>query len=554
LLPPLRLNTRDQRHPPLYISTSTMSKSKSKSGYPPAAKVQLSEEEEFFQYRLAKLCSSDSLSIEGLRRLIERYGLKPNDIFIGKTFLAACYNERVTEEIIQFILEYFPAAGSFAAHGGKNPLHVACLNKNLTLNIVQLLVNADPKSVCSVDSNGRMPLHSICTNRRLDETAAIEILKFLIEKHPEAVRHVDQRGCLPIHHASGGKAPEFCRVLIEAYPGSERIHNERGEYGSLPFHWACAINTVATVEYLYKLYPDAINRTADGFHPIHIAIRSLCKRRDPESTIEIVEFLLGCDPNVKLQKDQGTVSAASLLHVACKGAYNDSNIDAGILVIKAIYDEHPEAIRDNNIASNIQYFHQQVQTFINSQLVYARQAKNCHQMMTRNRQFPLHRALQNNVSLGSIKLLVKGNPSAIRTVDTNFAMPLHVACQHHNSTKVIQYLVGLDTSTLDAMDRKGDTALHYACRGAKYDTITMLLETYGAVSVSKRNAHKKLPIDLLWDSNAVEDRESVTYTESVFRLLKAYPETMMNYNVDMKQRAKAGGCSPQNEKKRKFCK
>jgi hypothetical protein len=261
-----------------------------------------------------------------------------------------------------------------------------------------------------------------------------------------------------------------------------------------------------------------------------------------------VEFLLGCNPNVKLQ----TLLEKPLLHVACQGAYNDSNIDAGILVIKAIYDAHPEAIEDNSIASDIQRFHQQVQTFINVQLVYARQAKNRHQMTTRNRQFPLHRALQNNVTLGSIKLLVKGNPSAVTNVDTNFAMPLHVACQHHNSADVIQYLVGLDTSTLDALDRKGDTALHYACRGAKYDTITMLLETYDAVSVSRRNAQKKLPIDLLWDSNAVEDRESVAYTESVFRLLKAYPEIVMDYNEDMKQPAAAD--SNQNGRKRKFCK
>jgi len=56
----------------------------------------------------------------------------------------------------------------------------------------------------------------------------------------------------------------------------------------------------------------------------------------------------------------------------------------------------------------------------------------------------------------------------------------------------------------------------------------MLLEKYHAASVSKRNAQKKLPIDFLWESNEVEDRESVEYTESVFRLLKAYPEMMMN--------------------------
>eukprot|EP00984_Skeletonema_dohrnii_P010075 scaffold3907_cov76-Skeletonema_dohrnii-CCMP3373.AAC.2 len=71
-------------------------------------------------------------------------------------------------------------------------------------------------------------------------------------------------------------------------------------------------------------------------------------------------------------------------------------------------------------------------------------------------------------------------------------------------------------------------ALHYACCGAKYETITLLLEEYDAVSVLKRNAQKKLPIHLLWESNSVEDSESVEYSESVFRLLKAYPEMMMN--------------------------
>ncbi len=99
--------------------------------------------------------------------------------------------------------------------------------------------------------------------------------------------------------------------------------------------------------------------------------------------------------------------------------------------------------------------------------------------MTRddNGQLPLHTALQNNVRLGSIKLLVNGNPSAIWNIDTNFALPLHVACQYHDSTSVVQHLLSLDATVLDAVDRDGNTALHYACRDAKHDTISMLLET-----------------------------------------------------------------------------
>ena len=129
---------------------------------------------------------------------------------------------------------------------------------------------------------------------------------------------------------------------------------------------------------------------------------------------------------------------------------------------------------------------------------------------------------------------------------------MHIACQHHDSTSVVQYLVGLDTTILDAVDLEGNTSLHYACRGAKYDTIALLLEKYGAVSVSRQNSHRKLPIDLLWESSEVLDRENAEYTESVFRLLKAHPETVIDYDVDMKQKAMTGGCSPLHAKKRKL--
>ena len=86
--------------------------------------------------------------------------------------------------------------------------------------------------------------------------------------------------------------------------------------------------------------------------------------------------------------------------------------------------------------------------------------------------------------------------------------------------------MGLDPS-LDAMDRDGNTALHYACRGAKHHTIALLVKKYDAVSVSRRNAEGKLPIDILWESNEVTDRESVEYMGSIFQLVRAYPE--MNY-------------------------
>ena len=114
----------------------------------------------------------------------------------------------------------------------------------------------------------------------------------------------------------------------------------------------------------------------------------------------------------------------------------------------------------------------------------------------------------------------------------------------------MRYLIDIDTFAHIAVDRDGNTALHYACRGAKYGTIASFLEHYDAVSVSRQNAHGKLPIDLLWESNAVEDRNGLEYVETVFRLLKAYPETVMTGM--MNERSKSGGCLVQNKRKRKF--
>ena len=101
-------------------------------------------------------------------------------------------------------------------------------------------------------------------------------------------------------------------MLIEAYPGSERIASSNGAW---PLHYACFQNNVAVVEYLYHLYPDAINHaTTEGHFPIHFAIDGTKHRDNPAAAVDVVKYLLGCDPNVKLQKIEGTNSS---LCVAC---------------------------------------------------------------------------------------------------------------------------------------------------------------------------------------------------------------------------------------------
>eukprot|EP00984_Skeletonema_dohrnii_P038565 scaffold41923_cov194-Skeletonema_dohrnii-CCMP3373.AAC.1 len=247
------------------------------------------------------------------------------------------------------------------------------------------------------------------------------------------------------------RSSEFCRVLIEAYPGSERISDEED---TLPIHFACMYNTAATVEYLYGLYPDAINHvTIEGMYPVHLAISGLSQRADPGAAVDIVKFLLECDPNVILQKIHGVAPPLFWAYVLDNNDnYDDTNIGTAIEVMEVMFDAHPEAIENGAFASTILERHQQVQEFIMNQLVYSHQSRD-HRLMTTpddNGQLPLHKALQSNVRFGSIKLQVKGNPPAVQSPDNSGSLPLHVACAHHDSVSVVQYLIGLDSTTLDA--------------------------------------------------------------------------------------------------------
>ena len=400
---------------------------------------------------LFNLSRSESLSEEGLREIIEcDHQLRLNDnhhlVSDCDFFLEACINERFNEEIIQCLLEYFPAAASAAEEDGASPVYFACGNKNVTLNIIQLLIDAAPDSVRSVESNGRMPLHNLCDNKKLDERAALEILKLLIEMCPEAVRHEDQRGCLPVHIGGGFRSPEFCRVLIEAYPESERIADATS---SLPLHWACMRNTVATVEYLYKVYPDAINHAAtNGHYPIHDAIKSLWKRRDPGNAIKIVKFLLECNSNAALQEDS---KGRPLLLWACRINYDNSNLDADTAVelIKVICDACPEPVRneDNNID-----------------------------------RLPLHylckaKTEDETVALEQLKFLVHRYPESIRHADNYGCLPVHLACMG-KSPEFCRVLIEAYPCSERMTDANGLLPLHVACKQNTVATVEYFYKLY----------------------------------------------------------------------------
>ncbi len=83
----------------------------------------------------------------------------------------------------------------------------------------------------------------------------------------------------------------------------------------------------------------------------------------------------------------------------------------------------------------------------------------------------------------------------------------------------------LDGSCLNQCDIDGNYPLHIACLGVNLSVIKYLLERRD-IRISERNAHGKLPFELLIESGA--GGGSVQYLESLFLFLRAHPEAVMN--------------------------
>ena len=416
----------------------------------------------------------------------------------------------------------------------RTPLHIALRNGGITLEVVKFLLDEIPELFYHRSIVEYLPFYMLCGNAELDEMIWFDIFQLLIDMDPTNVRDRVDDGELPIHYAAANLSPLQCKALIDLYPEPVREKFEQLGFGyeDLPIHEACATGRLDTVVYLLGLYPESIKvRGVMGRLPIHRA--AAC---EAESRAEVIELLLKHDSNAASKKADGRQLP---LHSACDAYHGQLD------VVQILYDACPEAIwvRDSDGDSLLDLAigrneESDIVNFLKAQLVHAKMGEELLALTTFDDYgwLPLHHALKDKVPLGSIKLLVRGNPSALRVITNIGALPIHIACQF-SSAKVVQhlveddgevakYLVGLDVGrTLQYKDMNNDSPLHCACRGGNLGVVKYLLNR-NAPSVSDRNVDNKLPFHLLCECEDI-DRESTEYTETLFLLLLANPETVM---------------------------
>ena len=484
-----------------------------------------------FHYYLAQ---NKNVDIDTVKLFVEMY---PQSLMIQDEeddIEEACYpihailsNEKTNNihEILSYMLELEPSSIQLLDARGRTPLHIACRNDNMRL--VHFTFNKWPEAIRSEDGHGFLPIHILCCSIKMNDDASLAILHFMMNIDATMVREIAQEGYLPLHLAAYAMSAAFCKVLISAYQESLMIESRDG---SLPIHDLCNLNrradAVDTIQYMLELYPESINRRDGlGYLPIHYAASKARHGR-----IDTMKLLLKHDPDAVSKKT--TDGKGQLpLHLACRYCKRPE-------AIQVLYDAFPEAIvvLDGDRKMPLQLVKKgrsKVLKFFHNQYEYLKKFDDEGIMHSpdKNGWLPLHHALKDNVSLGTIKLLVRKALVSIRAADDKLAFPIHIACEF-SSVKVVEYLAGESNKhILRHLDANKDSILHYACRGGNCEVVKYFLKNHSSlVALAEVNEAGELPLHLLCDAGRKDkvDIDSTVHIETIWLMLLSNPEVVMS--------------------------
>eukprot|EP00956_Cyclotella_meneghiniana_P025460 scaffold53208_cov37-Cyclotella_meneghiniana.AAC.3 len=309
-----------------------------------------------------------------------------------------------------------------------------------------------------------------------------------------------------------GRSPEFCRVIHDQ---NDTLVKTQDDDGWLPVHDACCYGNVNAAKYLLELYPDSIHiPDYDGWYHLHLLA---CAKVSYETdTHELLLFLLKHDRGaVSTPNDDGKLP----LHYA--------SCTKPLTFVKLLFDAHPDGIfvRDNEGKTPVDiarsHCHADVIDFFEYQFEFHRQAQE-YQDPDVNGQLPIHRVQQmksENVSLGTIKLMVEAHRASVTVANIHGCIPLHLACQFGH-VDIVKYLAEEDRNSLTTLDNGGNLPLHHACLAGKPDIISYILNMTDH-GVAVRNNAGKLPIQILL-FDAICDR-NLQYVDAVDSLFRANP-------------------------------
>jgi len=413
------------------------------------------------------------------------------------------------KDIIRFILEKDSRAASRVGSWGRLPLHQACTS-TINLDIVTDIFEAYPEAIHTKDMFGRIPIHYACgcheyrqdwrgegARYTLAPSSREElglVIDFLYEQLPYSLHATDAKGRVCAHFACGSTQALTKIDAIERNdqrcPDSFMAFSE--EHYGLPIHFACKEKApFAVINRLVIILGEALVRDVHYTYPLHI-VAVVCGKLD---TPQVRSITLG--KNKALLNDLFNYYPAAVEQVDNLGwlpLHHAVRHDAPLEIIQLLVERYPEGVQVTDIQGSTL----------------------------------LHIACRHGSSGSVVNYLTRQlSPEATLAVDSNGFTSLHVACKHGVPLDIFNYLICINSHLLTMQDNRGELPLHKACRGGHLHLIKEIIDLQPA-SVSVRNNRNELPIFILCKRSGKDDevRESVEYTETIWKLLLAHPETV----------------------------
>jgi len=412
------------------------------------------------------------------------------------------------KDIVRFILEKDKRAASRVGTWGRLPLHEACTS-NINLDIVKDIFEAYPEAIHTKDIFGRIPIHFACgcheyrqdwrgEGARYSLAPSKEqlslIIDFFFEQLPYSLNARDSDGRTCAHFACGSTQALTKIDAIERndkiYPKSFMTYSE--EYG-FPLQFACREEApIEVIDRLMMMFDDLLCQDIHGTYPLHIAIRVI-----------------------------GTLLVAPMMSTTLLSIHKK--------LLVSLFKYYPSALEDVDNQGWLPLHHavrQSVHLEI-IQLLVERYPPGV-QVTVKQGSTLLHIACRHGSNGKVVNCLMdKMGAAAALDVDNNGFTPLHIACKHGVPLDILHYLVRIDNHPLTMLDNSGELPLHKACRGGHLHLIKELIEVHPP-SVLVRNNQNELPIFILCKRSGKDEevRESVEYTETIWKLLLAHPETV----------------------------
>jgi len=491
------------------------------------------------------------------------------------------------KDIVRFILGKDSGAASRVGTWGRLPLHQACAG-NMNLDIVKDIFKANPSAIHTKDMFGRFPIHYACgcaELRRNTFGSSIKLLpsskrqtslviEFLVEQLPYSLgaQDLQDRNCA-FYASASSLAMKKISLVEKKCPESFRVYSR--DHG-FPIHYACTNGAdIDVILHLVSMLPGTIQSEHPllgvplacardlGSFGLLLSIYSKCLSKSVDGTPAFHAILLDDTIKVKYQimnrfiefsqlesrtkdfqddvrtKDKRTGTLP--LHLVFGGGQNFRTVDS----------DDPE-IQSFLLETNVQLLKELIDCY-----------PRALEEVDNRGWLPLHHAVRHNAPLEMIQLLDWRYRKGIQVADKQGSTVLHIACRHGSNERVIDYLmnemgeegalvadnngftpvhiackIGVpfdifhclvyrDSRPLSIHDNRGELPLHKACRASHLHLIKEIIDLQPA-SVSVRNNQNELPIFILCKRSGKdkEVRESVEYTETIWKLLLAHPETV----------------------------